>query len=113
MHDEEPSECRAEILYHSREITAFSYDSTTAGTAHSSSVFVLGGYYGVYWLVNINDHTLAFIDEPLDPESTAEDLQEMEDIDEYTAEELAEIIKKITVCDYQLSFSASKPIPAR
>lgn len=55
---------------------------------------MITSYHDKNWLINISDSSFAVIENPWDIETTAEDLIEMDGMDEYTAEELVVIIYK-------------------
>lgn len=94
-HDGERAECNAKVLYWSREMIIINFQTTLEGENSKPVQYAVSEYCGLYWVANLEERVSIFIDDPLDTETTAECLQELDDLDEYEAEELAEIIRII------------------
>lgn len=110
--EENLQSCTARILFHDKSLSAFEFQTTLYGTKNIEPViYALGGYSGTNWIVNITDKLMGFITNPLDIQSTIDDLEEIE-IDPEEAEELATVIQKLSTDDYTYLEPASPLLPS-
>lgn len=93
-HEDETASCVARILFHNRFMTIFQFQTDICGQYQKPDLYAICCYERFCWITNITDQEQAFIDDPYDEDSTAEDLLELDSLDEDSAAELSVIIRK-------------------
>lgn len=91
-HDEEEAHCTARLLYQDLHLTVIRFQADTSRLNPDPVIYSLNEYSGKYWVANLNECISVFIDNPLDVESTAEDLLELDGMEDEEAEELAAVL---------------------
>lgn len=92
-HDGESAHCKASLVYYDRYMFVIRFSTDANGTMSDPATYVVCNYCTHYWIANLNEETSIFIDEPYKSELNTDCLIEMDDIDDYEAEELTEVIK--------------------
>lgn len=92
-HDGEAASCTASLAYYDRQMFVFRFNTDVNGIMPDPVTYVVCNYCTHYWLANLNEQTSIFIDDPYKSESNSDYLMDMDDIDDYEAEELSEVIK--------------------
>lgn len=92
-HDGESACCAAQLVYYDRNMFVIRFSTDVNGPMTDPVAYAITNYRGKYWIANLNEETSVFIDDLIDAESNADCLLELDDMDDYEAEELSEVIR--------------------
>lgn len=92
-HDGDEAHCNAQLAYYGQQILVIRFSTDVNGRMSDPVTYVITSYCGNFWIANLDEQTSVFIDDPADTESNTDCLLELDDMDDYEAEELAEVIR--------------------